>query len=71
MLGNVWEWVADWYESNYPDGAVADPTGPARGQYRIVRGGDWGTDPWRTSIPFRSSLEFAHDYSVGVRCASN
>ena len=40
MLGNVWEWVGDWY-GNYPGGAVTDPAGPASGSYRVFRGGGW------------------------------
>ena len=41
--GNVWEWVADRYGA-YPGGAVTDPTGPASGTKRVVRGGGWN-DP--------------------------
>ena len=40
MLGNVWEWVSDWY-GYYPSGAVTDPTGPDTGSDRVVRGGSW------------------------------
>ena len=40
MVGNVSEWVADWY-GEYSGGAVTDPTGPSTGTYRLSRGGSW------------------------------
>jgi formylglycine-generating enzyme required for sulfatase activity len=45
MSGNVWEWVNDWYSSSYyASSPSSNPTGPATGTYRVLRGGAWVID---------------------------
>ncbi len=40
MIGNVWEWVWDWFD-DYPAEPAINPSGPASGSFRVVRGGSW------------------------------
>ncbi len=44
MAGNVWEWVSDRYGDYYINGPRFNPEGPASGNYRVIRGGSWGTE---------------------------
>ncbi len=42
MLGNAWEWVADWYaDDTYSEQARTDPVGPGNGVARVRRGGSY------------------------------
>ncbi len=71
MAGNLYEWVADYYEPSYyqrsPD---RNPTGPSTG-YRIVRGGALGNTPEDVRAARRFSVEPSHKsvIDLGFRCA--
>ena len=42
MYGNVWEWVADWFDDQYySNSPTTDPQGPSSASLRVFRGGCW------------------------------
>jgi formylglycine-generating enzyme required for sulfatase activity len=55
MLGNVAEFCSDWYSADtyasYAEGVVSNPTGPAEGEERVIRGGSYrdGADRVRSA----------------------
>jgi formylglycine-generating enzyme required for sulfatase activity len=73
MLGNVAEWVNDWYDAAYYGISPRDnPQGPSLGGGRVVRGGSFldGSDLLRVSRR-DSRPPSATPANVGFRCVQN
>jgi len=72
MLGNVWEWVEDWFAVHYPDGSATDPKGPESGKVRTLRGGAWSMVRRSAHSSFRGGPGPAIPGNhIGLRCAGN
>jgi formylglycine-generating enzyme required for sulfatase activity len=72
VVGNVGEWVADWYGSYGPD-AAKNPSGPATGERRVIRGGAWNAsfDAWLHPSFRYAQVPGAQSHGIGFRCVKS
>jgi formylglycine-generating enzyme required for sulfatase activity/serine/threonine protein kinase len=71
IVGNVWEWVGDWY-APYGKDDSADPSGADQGDARVIRGGAWNGSyaAWvRPTFRYKDAPT-KRSYGIGFRCAA-
>jgi serine/threonine-protein kinase len=71
MVGNAWEWVADWYgETYYSSSPAENPPGPETGEARVLKGGSWYDDAPHVRAAQRGVSPPSNRHALyGFRCS--
>ncbi len=72
MSGNVGEYCWDFFSFDYyKNGSHNNPTGPAAGRFRVIRGGAWNEKPRTNTFRFGLGGSLQLINSIGIRVVRN
>jgi formylglycine-generating enzyme len=81
IVGNLWEWVSDWYsEDYYSESPERNPGGPEIGKLKVLRGGSFANGTDCLQVTHRAEWDpekedgkvdfIGHVFEHGCRCVS-
>jgi len=71
IYGNLWEWCSDFYlKTQYKIRKKENPTGPEKGDFRVIRGGSWTNKKKTLDYSNRNAINpNSNKINVGFRIA--
>jgi len=73
LAGNVSEWIYDWHLAEfYLFSPKRNPTGPQKGHYKVIRGGNWRNNAEDVKMVYRNAtIPSIRNKTLGFRCAQS